>query len=141
MFGDCSSGAVTTIAGCTDGTSNTFLAGENSPHYNGQLLWVNGHGAYGGTIIPLNWKTNLKDGETDATDGTVCSTAYITAIEATHCFRNQVYNFAFKSKHPGGANFCFSDGSIRFIKQTINPRTYAALSTRAKSEVISADSY
>ncbi|AGA30244.1 DUF1559 domain-containing protein [Singulisphaera acidiphila] len=141
MFGDCSSGAVTTIASCTDGTSNTFLAGENSPNYNGQLLWVNGHGAYGGTIIPLNWKTNLKDGETDPTDGTVCSTAYITAIEATHCFRNQVYNFAFKSKHPGGANFCFADGSIRYIKQTINPRTYAALSTRAKSEVISADSY
>jgi len=139
MFGDCSSGAVTTIAGCTDGTSNTFLLGENSPHYNGQLLWVNGHGAYGGTIIPLNWKTNLKDGETDPTDGTVCSTAYITAIQATHCFRNQVYNFAFKSKHPGGANFCVSDGSVRFIKQTINPRTYTALSTRAKGEVISSD--
>ncbi len=141
MFGDCSSGAVTTMASCTDGTSNTLLLGENSPHYNGQLTWVNGHGAYGGTIVPLNWLTNLKDGETDKTDGTVCSTAYITAIDATHCFRNQVYNFAFKSKHPGGGNFAMADGSVRFLKQTINPRTYTALSTRNRGEVVSSDAF
>jgi prepilin-type processing-associated H-X9-DG protein len=141
MFGDCSSGAVTSLTSCTDGSSNTFLVGENSPNFNGQLMWTNGHGAYGGTIVPLNWKTNLRDNEVDPTDGTTCSTAYITSIQATHCFRNQVYNFAFKSKHPGGANFCLSDGSVRFVKQTVNPRTYAALSTRGRGEVISSDAY
>src|SRR5262249_1777623 len=52
MFGDCSSGAVTTLASCTDGTSNTFLLGENSPNYNGQLSMVSGHGMWAGTHIP-----------------------------------------------------------------------------------------
>src|SRR5262249_27835418 len=35
MFGDCSDGAVVTMANVTDGTSNTFLVGECSPYYNG----------------------------------------------------------------------------------------------------------
>ena len=63
MFGDCSSGAVTSIASCTDGTSNTFLIGENSPNFNGQLAWMTGHGNWAGTHIPLNWLTKYKDGE------------------------------------------------------------------------------
>ena len=45
------------------------------------------------------------------------------------------------SFHPGGANFTMSDGSVRFIKNTINMQTYWALGTRAYGEVISADSY
>ena len=61
--------------------------------------------------------------------------------QALHCWRNQTVNYAFKSYHPGGANFAFADGSVRFIKQSINPKTYNALGTRAKGEVISSDQY
>ena len=50
-------------------------------------------------------------------------------------------NVGFKSKHPGGANFLFVDGSVRFLKQTINIFTYCALGSRAAGEVISSDSY
>jgi prepilin-type N-terminal cleavage/methylation domain-containing protein/prepilin-type processing-associated H-X9-DG protein len=46
--------------------------------------------------------------------------------------------FAF---HPGGANFLMGDGSVRFIKESITMRTFAALVTRANGEVISADDY
>jgi prepilin-type processing-associated H-X9-DG protein len=140
VFGDCSDGAVVTISGVTDGTSNTFLVGENSPYYNGSLLWTNGTGTYASTVIPLNWRTNLQDGQVDV-DGTTCSLTYLASVQCPHCFRNQTYNYGFKSKHPGGANFAMADGSVRFIKQSIGPRLYNALGSRAAGEILSSDSY
>ena len=48
---------------------------------------------------------------------------------------------AARSYHPGGVNTCFADGSVRFIKNTVNAITWYALGTKAGSEVVSADSY
>ena len=45
------------------------------------------------------------------------------------------------SNHPGGANFAFADGSVKFIKDTINMVIYESLGTRAGGEIISADGY
>ena len=45
------------------------------------------------------------------------------------------------SRHPGGVNTCFADGSVKFIKDTINVQTWRALGTRAGGEVVSSDSY
>jgi prepilin-type N-terminal cleavage/methylation domain-containing protein/prepilin-type processing-associated H-X9-DG protein len=45
------------------------------------------------------------------------------------------------SRHPGGCNFLFCDGSVRFIKETINPHVFSYLSTRAGGEALSADQF
>jgi prepilin-type N-terminal cleavage/methylation domain-containing protein/prepilin-type processing-associated H-X9-DG protein len=45
------------------------------------------------------------------------------------------------SMHPGGANVGFADGSVKFIKNSINYATWWALGSRGDGEVLSADSY
>jgi prepilin-type processing-associated H-X9-DG protein len=45
------------------------------------------------------------------------------------------------SNHPGGCNFTFADGSVRFLKSSIAMNTYWALGTKSDGEVISSDSY
>jgi prepilin-type N-terminal cleavage/methylation domain-containing protein/prepilin-type processing-associated H-X9-DG protein len=49
--------------------------------------------------------------------------------------------FTASSRHPGGVNVLFADGSTKFIKSSISPQTWWALGTRAGAEVLSADSY
>jgi prepilin-type processing-associated H-X9-DG protein len=45
------------------------------------------------------------------------------------------------SHHPGGVNVLFGDGSVKFIKDSVNLTTWRALGTRAGSEVVSSDSF
>jgi prepilin-type processing-associated H-X9-DG protein len=49
--------------------------------------------------------------------------------------------FAFRSRHPGGVNTLFADGSVHFLKSSINQMTFWALGTKANGEVIDASSY
>lgn len=46
-----------------------------------------------------------------------------------------------QSNHPGGVNVMFADGSVRFVKDSINQQAWMALGTKDMSEVISSDSY
>ncbi len=45
------------------------------------------------------------------------------------------------SVHPGGANVLVLDGSVRFVKASIDLATWNALGTRSGGEIISADAY
>jgi prepilin-type N-terminal cleavage/methylation domain-containing protein/prepilin-type processing-associated H-X9-DG protein len=45
------------------------------------------------------------------------------------------------SNHPGGVNVLFADGSVRFVKDTIDRKTWWSLGTREGGEVVSADAY
>jgi prepilin-type processing-associated H-X9-DG protein len=47
----------------------------------------------------------------------------------------------FSSRHPGGANFAFGDGSVRFLKSTISPRVYRRLGNRADGELVGDDQF
>jgi prepilin-type N-terminal cleavage/methylation domain-containing protein/prepilin-type processing-associated H-X9-DG protein len=53
---------------------------------------------------------------------------------------DMVYSNA-QSYHSGGVNCGMGDGSVKFIKDSVNPTTWWALGTRANKEVISTDSY
>ncbi len=46
-----------------------------------------------------------------------------------------------RSRHPGGVNTLFGDGSVHFLKGSVNPQTWVALGSIAGGEVISSDSY
>ena len=45
------------------------------------------------------------------------------------------------SFHPGGANVCFADGSIRFLKSSVAWNTLWSLGSRDQGEVVDANSY
>ena len=45
------------------------------------------------------------------------------------------------SQHSGGVNVGFLDGSIKFIKDSVNPATWAAIATKAGGEVVGSDAY
>jgi prepilin-type processing-associated H-X9-DG protein len=46
-----------------------------------------------------------------------------------------------RSYHPGGVNALLADGSVRFVKSTIDGMTWRALGTVSGGEIVSADSY
>ena len=46
-----------------------------------------------------------------------------------------------RSRHSGGINVMLGDGSVRFIKNTINHPVWIGLNTISGGEVLSADSY
>jgi prepilin-type processing-associated H-X9-DG protein len=48
---------------------------------------------------------------------------------------------AASSKHPGGVNTAFCDGSVKFIKSSVSFQTWAAVGTRNGGEVVSSDAY
>jgi len=101
----------------TDGTSNTFMAGEQIRKITRWNAWVGANASIGSTAVPLNYKLRPASVE------------------------NWTRQYTFRSEHPGGANFCMADGSVKFIKSTINFNLYQALSTRGMGEIISADAY
>lgn len=56
-------------------------------------------------------------------------------IATSGSVRGEVGQFGFRSFHRGGAAFAFLDGSVRFLNQNINRKTYAAMGTSALQEV------
>jgi prepilin-type N-terminal cleavage/methylation domain-containing protein/prepilin-type processing-associated H-X9-DG protein len=129
-FVDYRDGQVASMASVTDGTSNTILIGEGLPDQdaNNEMWGFTGAGA--GTTIPINWST--------AKAGAGCDGAY--GSTDWNC-RFSYAARGFKSRHAGGANFLFADGSVHFLKNSVNRVTYAALGSRLGGEVTSADAY
>lgn len=96
----------------TDGTAKTLMVGEDSPEHNQDSAAYYADGDWTSCHAPLNY---LPIPPTPADYANVRS---------------------FRSKHPGGAQFCLADGSVQFLGETIDHSLYRALSTRAGGEIV-----
>jgi prepilin-type N-terminal cleavage/methylation domain-containing protein/prepilin-type processing-associated H-X9-DG protein len=125
------------LADVTDGTSNTLHFGERfhrDPEYDvrhavvwpgspslaqwGRWAYVANAGAMGNvtlhTAVPINYR--------------VPPGGDFSTVEDRAC--------AFGSGHPGGANFAFADGSVRFLRDSTPLHVLQALSTGAGGELV-----
>ncbi len=59
----------------------------------------------------------------------------------TGCWPDSSWTIGAASFHSGGVNTLMADGSVKFIKDTINRDTWWSLGTKNIGEVVSADSY
>ncbi|WP_165219628.1 DUF1559 domain-containing protein [Aquisphaera insulae] len=57
------------------------------------------------------------------------------------CPDKLLYAYTMGSKHAGGLNMLFGDGSVRFIKNTISGATWWAIHSIKSGEIISSDSF
>jgi prepilin-type N-terminal cleavage/methylation domain-containing protein/prepilin-type processing-associated H-X9-DG protein len=130
----------TRISAITDGTSNTIAIGERS-HNLSYVTWV------ARSINGWLGKTSLAEGGTDQFNPSPeeCWTQILGPCGLEDGLRTinnpEAHVEDYWSRHSGGANFTFADGSVHFLKSSINPTPWRALATRNFGEVISADSY
>jgi len=150
----------TRIAEVTDGTSNTMAIGEDagrdesflSPYTEGYFdgvnsrpvigqgpgggasayrrywRWAEPDGAFGVSGAPNNKARPMKEASAwPTTTGTAGNNAGAN---------DELFSF-----HSGGVNALFGDGSVRFLKDSINVVTLRGIVTLGGGEVVSSDSY
>jgi prepilin-type N-terminal cleavage/methylation domain-containing protein/prepilin-type processing-associated H-X9-DG protein len=112
-----------------DGLSNTIMAGETLPAEN--LFFRQPGGGLGGLgVLPANW-ASANSGNTGVT--TIIPINYDSSKKlgcALNSYENHNVSWGFKSKHAGGANFLFGDGSVHFLVNGIDMMTYQLLGCR-----------
>jgi len=136
------------IAENTDGSSQTIYVGETSRFKNPpdderifnewtRTLWF-GYNASGSRTRPQGTALCYMRINGPLIDDIASNDPFLDGLNPIYKNMGQ---FGFRSNHPGGANFLFGDGSVRFLKNTIAPGVLKALSTPAGGESISPDQY
>ena len=123
------------IADVTDGTANTILIGETwvaeneFQRYDGGGGWaMYNNSSEMQTIQPINYPV-------DRNDLSWCGSA---VSGPAHNIWNWHITWGAKSNHGGGVNFCFVDGSVHFVSQNIDHKTYQYLGCRNDHQVVGA---
>lgn len=123
-------GSKVDFAAVTDGSSNTIAIGEQGNFYQ-QDKDVRASYVRGGW-----WNGGSCAAEGQDMANYVCTSYPINAVSVgwmgTSRNESVTYNeTAFRSAHPGGAQFALGDGSVKFIAETVDFATYTALMDRA----------
>ena len=113
-----------------DGTSQTLLFGERPPPADYRYGWwyrASGQMDDGSCEMIMTVRETCRRGD------------YLCPVGpynfAPDRFDNPCAMFHFWSPHPGGANFAFADGSVRFLSYSVDA-VLPALSTRAGGEAV-----
>jgi prepilin-type N-terminal cleavage/methylation domain-containing protein/prepilin-type processing-associated H-X9-DG protein len=118
------------IVDITDGTTQTLLIAECAGR---PQLWQGRREVASLQLSGGPWASrNLLFGRGATADGT----AFYGPCAVNCTNDREVYSF-----HTGGANVVFADGSVRFLKDDLGIRVFAALVTRAGGEVVSAGDF
>jgi prepilin-type N-terminal cleavage/methylation domain-containing protein/prepilin-type processing-associated H-X9-DG protein len=128
-----------------DGASHTIFFGEKATEAD-ELGWASGTRATlrntGSPILnnfrtlPLSGPPGKGDGDEDQPDD---PSGKVGAKKAAEDPSARVGGFG--SRHPGGANFCFGDGSVRFLRSSVNARIFQLLGNRSDGELLSDDQF
>ena len=102
-----------TPASIRDGLSNTFAVGEDVVAANHHSVAYYANGDYSSCHAPLN---------------------YFPQPPAPNHWPSVM---SFRSLHPGGAHFCFADGSVHYVSESIELAVYQGPSTKAGRETVS----
>jgi prepilin-type N-terminal cleavage/methylation domain-containing protein len=117
------------LVAISDGTSNTFMVGED--------IWT---ADYANGTQPGNgfaWAHSVEATLTCAMPPNYIKHGNGTAINTTSTNASEWGSYhGFKSKHSGGVQFACGDGSVRFVRDSIPLSTYRGMASYAGGEVI-----
>jgi len=138
------------LASVTDGTSNTVFLGEvlQGAQYDVRgMMWST---VPGGSNFMSRFTPNAYKDALNAVSGgdflNNAPTLFCTPepVMGLNCFPNASDEDAFagaRSRHSGGINVTMGDGSVKFVKNSVNPAVWLGLNTIAGGEVIGSDAY
>ena len=147
------------VASVTDGLSNTQFAGEMlqgaQDDVRGSLFITlagacsfmtrftpNSYQDYVALLQP--WASAGVKTAGSSVDNLYAGLCDSQPVQQLGCINNSSEGSDFngsRSRHPGGVNLIFGDGSVRFVKNSISPPTWIAIGSIGAGEVISSDSY
>jgi len=124
----------------TDGLTNTIMMGEILPaqletfgsYPGGWANYLNQQTAV--TTVPINYQITQNRENGGMGPGSNANTCSPGPPERN--VWNWGLTWGFKSKHAGGANFAFGDGSVHFISQEIDMKAYQLLGCRNDGQVV-----
>jgi len=134
---------VVPFSAITDGLSNTLMVSEcvvgtgsnaTAPYDLRGFSWWGSASNFTAAITPNSSQPDVLE------SASYCVYPYQMNPPCVGATATVVLFNGVRSRHPGGVNSLFCDGSVKFIKNSISPVTWRGVSTTRGGEVISSDS-